>query len=110
MTAADVLAVDKLFATLDPTTRSFTLPNKQRVLLTDTVGFLRNLPHTLLESFKATLEAVSEADLLIHVVDLSHPRLDAQIAPVSSVVTELDAFANPTLTVLIHVDLLACPV
>ena len=71
MTGADVLAVDKLFATLDPTTRSFSLPNKQRVLLTDTVGFLRKLPHTLIESFKATLEEVSEADLLIHVVDLS---------------------------------------
>src|SRR5436305_7660838 len=72
MTGADVLAVDKLFATLDPTTRSFTLPNKQRVLLTDTVGFLRKLPHTLIESFKATLEEVNEADLLIHVADLSH--------------------------------------
>ena len=85
MTGADVLAVDKLFATLDPTTRSFTLPNKQRVLLTDTVGFLRNLPHTLIESFKATLEEVSEADLLIHVVDLSHPRVDEQMAAVDSV-------------------------
>ena len=82
MTGADVLAVDKLFATLDPTTRSFTLPNKQRVLLTDTVGFLRNLPHTLIESFKATLEEVSEADLLIHIVDLSHPRVDEQMEAV----------------------------
>ena len=73
LTGADLVAENKLFATLDPTTRSFVLPNKQRVLLTDTVGFLRNLPHTLIESFKATLEEVSEADLLIHIVDLSHP-------------------------------------
>src|SRR5438874_132413 len=90
LTGADVLAVDKLFATLDPTTRSFTLQNKQRVLLTDTVGFLRKLPHTLIESFKATLEEVSEADLLIHVVDLSHPRVDEQMAAVDSVIKELD--------------------
>src|SRR6476660_512130 len=97
MTGADVLAVDKLFATLDPTTRSFSLPNKQRVLLTDTVGFLRNLPHTLIESFKATLEEVSEADLLIHVVDLSHPRVEEQMAAVDSVIKELDAFGKQTL-------------
>src|SRR5438046_877773 len=71
LTGADVATENKLFATLDPTTRSFVLPNKQRVLLTDTVGFLRKLPHTLIESFKATLEEVSEADLLIHIVDLS---------------------------------------
>src|SRR5262249_43969454 len=70
LTGADVVAENKLFATLDPTTRSFVLPNKQRVLLTDTVGFLRKLPHTLIESFKATLEEVSEADLLIHIADL----------------------------------------
>src|SRR6478672_4715377 len=104
MTGADVLAVDKLFATLDPTTRSFTLPNKQRVLLTDTVGFLRNLPHTLIESFKATLEEVSEADLLIHVVDLSHPRVDEQMAAVDSVVKELDAFGKQTLIVFNKID------
>src|SRR4029078_398395 len=92
MTGADVLAVDKLFATLDPTTRSFTLPNKQRVLLTDTVGFLRNLPHTLIESFKATLEEVGEADLLIHIADLSHPRVDEQMDAVDRVIKELDAY------------------
>src|SRR5947209_5393572 len=76
LTGADVVTENKLFATLDPTTRSLVLPNKQRVLLTDTVGFLRKLPHTLIESFKATLEEVSEADLLIHIADLSHPRVD----------------------------------
>ena len=106
MTGADVLAVDKLFATLDPTTRSFTLPNNQRVLLTDTVGFLRKLPHTLIESFKATLEEVSEADLLIHVVDLSHPRVDEHMRAVDNVVNELGAFGKQTLIVFNKVDIL----
>jgi GTP-binding protein HflX len=109
MTGADVLAVDKLFATLDPTTRSFMLPNKQRVLLTDTVGFLRKLPHTLIESFKATLEEVSEADLLIHVVDLSHPRADDQMSAVDSVIKELNAFGKQTLIVFNKIDLLENP-
>src|SRR3954469_15432774 len=106
MTGADVLAVDKLFATLDPTTRSFMLPNKQRVLLTDSVGFLRKLPHTLIESFKATLEEVSEADLLIHVVDLSHPRVDEHIEAVNAVIKELGAFGKQTLMVFNKIDLL----
>src|SRR5438128_10733809 len=104
LTGADLVAEDKLFATLDPTTRSFVLPNKQRVLLTDTVGFLRKLPHTLIESFKATLEEVSEADLLIHIVDLSHPRVDEQMAAVDSVVKELDAFGKQTLIVFNKID------
>src|SRR3954464_12119807 len=84
LTGADLVAEDKLFATLDPTTRSFTLPNKQRLLLTDTVGFLRKLPHTVIESFKATLEEVQEADLLIHVADLTHPRVDEHIEAVDT--------------------------
>jgi len=104
LTGADLVAEDKLFATLDPTTRSFVLPNKQRVLLTDTVGFLRKLPHTLIESFKATLEEVSEADLLIHVVDLSHPRVDEQMEAVDSVIKELDAFSKQTLIVFNKID------
>jgi GTP-binding protein HflX len=104
LTGADVVAVDKLFATLDPTTRSFVLPNKQRVLLTDTVGFLRKLPHTLIESFKATLEEVSEADLLIHIVDLSHPRVDEQMEAVDAVIKELDAFGKQTLIVFNKID------
>src|SRR6187399_1249614 len=106
LTGADVVAEDKLFATLDPTTRSFILPNKQRVLLTDTVGFLRKLPHTLIESFKATLEEVSEADLLIHVVDLSHPRVDEHIEAVDEVIKELGAFGKQTLLVFNKVDAL----
>jgi len=107
LTGADVVAADKLFATLDPTTRSLTLPNRQRVLLTDTVGFLRKLPHTLIESFKATLEEVSEADLLIHVVDLSHPRVDEHIEAVDAVIKELGAFGKQTLMVFNKIDLLA---
>jgi GTP-binding protein HflX len=104
LTGADVVAENKLFATLDPTTRSFVLPNKQRVLLTDTVGFLRKLPHTLIESFKATLEEVSEADLLIHIVDLSHPRVDEQMEAVDGVIKELDAYGKQTLIVFNKID------
>ena len=107
LTGADVVAENKLFATLDPTTRSLTLPNKQRVLLTDTVGFLRKLPHTLIESFKATLEEVSEADLLIHVVDLSHPRVDEHIEAVNTVMKELGAFGKQTLLVFNKIDAVA---
>ena len=104
LTGADVVAADKLFATLDPTTRSFVLPNKQRVLLTDTVGFLRKLPHTLIESFKATLEEVSEADLLIHIADLSHPRVDEQMEAVDTVIKELDAYGKQTVIVFNKID------
>jgi GTP-binding protein HflX len=104
LTGADVVTENKLFATLDPTTRSLVLPNKQRVLLTDTVGFLRKLPHTLIESFKATLEEVSEADLLIHIVDLSHPRVDEQMEAVDGVIKELDAYGKQTLIVFNKID------
>ena len=106
LTGAGVLAADKLFATLDPTTRSFVLPNKQRLLLTDTVGFLRNLPHTLIESFKATLEEVVEADLLIHVVDLGHPRVEEQMEAVDAVIKELGAYGKQTLMIFNKIDLL----
>jgi GTPase len=106
LTGADVVAENKLFATLDPTTRSFVLPNKQRVLLTDTVGFLRKLPHTLIESFKATLEEVSEADLLIHVADLTHPRVDEQMEAVDRVIKDLDAYGKQTLLVFNKIDML----
>jgi GTP-binding protein HflX len=75
-------------------------------LLTDTVGFLRKLPHTLIESFKATLEEVSEADLLIHVIDLSHPRVDEHIEAVDTVTKELGAFGKQTLMVFNKIDLL----
>ena len=104
LTGADVVTEDRLFATLDPTTRSLTLPNKQRLLLTDTVGFLRKLPHTLIESFKATLEEVSEADLLVHVVDLSHSRIDEHMTAVDAVIKELDAFGKQTVIVFNKID------
>jgi GTP-binding protein HflX len=109
LTGADVLAENKLFATLDPTTRSLTLPNKQRILLTDTVGFLRKLPHTLIESFKATLEEVVEADLLIHVADLSHPRLDEHMAAVDAVIKEIGAYGKQTLLDFNKLDALTNP-
>ena len=79
LTGAEVLVEDKLFATLDPTTRRLRLPTNQNVLLTDTVGFIRKLPHGLVEAFKATLEEVVQADLLVHVVDASHPEAEEQI-------------------------------
>src|SRR5207245_2499119 len=106
LTGADVVTEDKLFATLDPTTRSFVLPNKQRLLLTDTVGFLRKLPHALIESFKATLEEVVEADLLLHVVDLSHTRVDEQMEAVDAVIKELGAYGKQTVTIFNKIDLL----
>ncbi len=109
LTGADLIAENRLFATLDPTTRNLTLPNKQRLLLTDTVGFLRKLPHTLIESFKATLEEVSQADLLIHVVDLSHPRVDEHIEAVNNVTKELGAFGKQTLMVFNKIDALQNP-
>jgi len=104
LTGAEVLAADQLFATLDPTTRQFLLPNNQKVLLTDTVGFIRKLPHTVIESFKATLEEVHEADLLIHVVDLSHPNFQEQIQAVHAVIRELDADGKQMLTVFNKID------
>jgi GTP-binding protein HflX len=106
LTGAGVLAADQLFATLDPTTRQFLLPNNQKVLLTDTVGFIRKLPHTVIESFKATLEEVHEADLLIHVVDLSHPNFQEQINAVHAVIRELDADGKQMLTVFNKIDAL----
>ena len=85
LTRAEALVEDKLFATLDPTTRRLRLPTNQNVLLTDTVGFIRKLPHRLVEAFKATLEEVVQADLLLHVVDVSHPQAGEQIAAVNGV-------------------------
>ncbi len=104
LTGAEVLAEDMLFATLDPTTRRLRLPSNQNVLLSDTVGFIRKLPHGLVEAFKATLEEVVEADLLIHVVDTSHPGAAQQIEAVNSVLTEIGAIEKPTLMVFNKVD------
>ena len=99
LTGSEVLAEDKLFATLDPTTRRLRLSTNQNVLLTDTVGFIRKLPHGLVESFKATLEEVVQADLLVHVVDVSHPQAAEQITAVNSVLQEIGAEGKPTLMV-----------
>jgi GTPase len=104
LTGADVLAKDILFATLDPTTRRLKLPTNQNVLLTDTVGFIKKLPHGLVEAFKATLEEVVQADLLLHVVDISHPQAEEQIAAVNSVLAEIGAAEKPTIMVLNKVD------
>lgn len=104
LTGAVALAEDKLFATLDPTTRRLRLPTNQNVLLTDTVGFIRKLPHGLVEAFKATLEEVVRADLLLHVVDLSHPQAEEQILAVNSVLEEIGACGKPTLMVFNKID------
>src|SRR6185503_657350 len=104
LTGAEVLTADKLFATLDPTTRRLKLPTKQNVLLTDTVGFIRKLPHGLVEAFKATLEEVVQADLLVHVVDVSHPQAEEQIQSVEAVLKEIGADGKPTLMVFNKTD------
>ncbi len=104
LTGAEVLAEDKLFATLDPTTRRLRLPTNQNVLLTDTVGFIRKLPHGLVEAFKATLEEVVQADLLLHVVDASHPEAEQQIQAVDAVLKEIGADGKPTVMVFNKID------
>jgi len=104
LTGAEVLAKDILFATLDPTTRRLKLPTNQNVLLTDTVGFIKKLPHGLVEAFKATLEEVVQADLLLHVVDTSHPQAEEQIAAVNAVLAEIGAGEKPTIMVFNKID------
>ncbi|HEY5042375.1 MAG TPA: GTPase HflX [Verrucomicrobiae bacterium] len=104
LTGAAVLAEDKLFATLDPTTRRLKLPTNQNVLLTDTVGFIKKLPHGLVEAFKATLEEVVQADLLLHIVDISHPQAEEQIAAVNTVLAEIGAAEKPVLMVFNKID------
>jgi GTP-binding protein HflX len=104
LTGESVLVEDKLFATLDSTTRKVDLPQKQQILLSDTVGFIKKLPHQLVAAFKATLEEVTEADLLLHVIDVSHPEAEAQIAAVNEVLNELDATEIPTFMVFNKID------
>ena len=89
LTGADVLAEDKLFATLDPTTRKLKLPSGNEVLLTDTVGFIRKLPHHLIEAFKSTLEEAKYADLIVHMIDASNPEADTQMLIVYNILREL---------------------
>ncbi len=105
LTRAGVLAEDRLFATLDPTTRRLSLPGGEPVLMTDTVGFIRQLPHGLIESFKSTLEVASEADMLVHVVDASAAHPEHQISAVREVLAEIGADSVPEFIVFNKVDL-----
>jgi GTP-binding protein HflX len=109
LTGADVLAVNKLFATLDTRTRRWQLPNWGPVLLSDTVGFIRDLPHGLIASFKATLEEARRADLLLHVADASNPAVLEQIAAVYDVLEEIGIEAKDTVLVLNKIDSLDAP-
>ncbi len=103
---ASVFAENRLFATLDATTRQIELDSNKSVLLADTVGFIRKLPHALVESFKSTLDEVREADLLLHVVDVTHPNAEDHIAVVNATLAELEATDKPTLMVFNKVDAL----
>lgn len=107
LTATDsqVYVANKLFATLDPTTRALKLDNQQEVLLTDTVGFVQKLPHQLVAAFRATLEEVLWADLLVHVVDASHPLFKEQIALVEAVLKEIGVTDKKTILVYNKIDL-----
>ncbi len=107
LTNADVFIEDKLFATLDTTTRKFTLPSLQEVLLIDTVGFIRKIPHTLVAAFKSTLEEALFTDVLLHLVDISHPMAEQQAEETRKVLEELGAEGKPMITVLNKID--ACP-
>lgn len=106
LTGAGVFVEDKLFATLDPTTRKVILPNNETVLLTDTVGFISNLPHHLVAAFRATLEEVVESDILMHVIDISHPNAREQAETVKDVLASLGAGHKPTIPVYNKVDII----
>jgi GTP-binding protein HflX len=106
LSGANVRAEDRLFATLDPTTRRVQLPSGQHVLFTDTVGFIQKLPTMLVAAFRATLEEVSEADLLVHVVDLSHPNMEEQVAAVEEVLEQIGAGDKTVITARNKMDLL----
>lgn len=109
LAGSDVYAADQLFATLDPTTRRIPLPEHSDILLTDTVGFIQKLPTTLIAAFRATLEEVVEADLLVHVVDISHANALQQIDAVEDTLAEIDASGMPRVLVLNKTDLLDGP-
>jgi GTP-binding protein HflX len=107
LTGAQVLVQDKLFATLDPTTRRLTLPGGREALLTDTVGFIRKLPHDLVAAFRATLEGIEEASLIVHVVDSSHPHASELVSAVDAVLDSLNVSSTPRLIAWNKLDLLA---
>ncbi len=100
-----VFVENKLFATLDPTTRKIKLPDMSDILLTDTVGFIQRLPTSLVKAFRATLEEVSEADIILHVIDPSHPACFKHIDTVYDILTELDAYKKPIISVINKIDL-----
>ena len=100
----DALVADRLFATLDPITRALQLPGGERIFVSDTVGFVRNLPHHLVEAFKTTLDVVSEADLLVHVVDGSNPDASKDIAAVRTVLAEIGAAELPEMVIFNKAD------
>ena len=104
LTGAGILAEDKLFATLDPTTRTFVLPDGENVLLTDTVGFIRKLPHHLIEAFKSTLEEAKYCDVILHVVDCSNPQMDMQMHTVYETLRQLDVKDKEIVTVFNKID------
>lgn len=104
LTNSDIYAKDQLFATLDPTTRQLTLPTKQEIIITDTVGFIQRLPHQLIAAFRSTLEVVTEADLLVHVIDVSHELYKEQAAAVHEVLKEIGAETKPVITVYNKID------
>ena len=105
LTDAGVLSEDKLFATLDPTTRALTLPAGEKILLTDTVGFINKLPHHLVEAFRSTLEEARYADMILHVVDYSNPAYEQQMAVVYDTLKELGVLGKPVLTLFNKCDL-----
>jgi GTP-binding protein HflX len=107
LTEAGVLESSRMFATLDPKLRQLQLPSRRKVLLSDTVGFIRNLPHTLVTSFRATLEEVERAELLLHVRDASSPMIDEQKVQVERVLSELDVTKKPVIEVLNKIDLVS---
>jgi GTP-binding protein HflX len=109
MAKSDVFVADQLFATLDPTTRRVELPGGYQALFTDTVGFIQKLPTTLIAAFRATLEEISEADLLLHIVDIAHPNAMNQAEAVQQTLDELNASQVPTITVLNKIDCLLNP-
>ncbi len=107
LTRSETFVEDKLFATLDTASRRLRFPREREVIITDTVGFIRDLPKDLMAAFKSTLEELEDADLLIHLVDASNPRFEQQIASVGKILEELDLAAKPQLLVFNKTDRIA---
>lgn len=107
LTGSDVLVEDKLFATLDSTTRKLSVDNRKEIVISDTVGFIKKLPHQLIAAFRSTLDEVRMADLLLHVVDASHPQMEAQITAVEDVLKELEVDTKPQILVFNKIDLIS---